>query len=443
MALACVGGCVSDADRVRKIRHHFYTGDLAAAAQQIEEQIEQVGHMTDVLRLDQSLVQLAAGEPREAEQTLRLVRDRFDHLEQASLGGSTWTMATDDNGAAYAGEDYEKVLVRVFLALSNLMTDGQDAAAYCLQITDKQQQIIQAGSDPTGEIPQASYKQVALGAYLHGLIREETHTNYDDAERSFARVVSWEPGFRYGQHDLQRARNGRHSAPGSGVLNVLVLVGRGPYKEEVAEEPTSAALLIADRILSATAEHSLPPTIAPVKVPRLVVSNQEVSHIAVSVGDQYQGTTETITDVSRMALEQHAAIYPRILARAVVRRIVKKGVIYSTKDALIKDNSPLVSFAFDMAGVVWEAAESADVRCWGLLPDKIQVIRLELPVGDHRIGLQPLYNQRPRGLEQFAAVSVEDGRNTYLLANFPGKNMVGKILASRQPAAATTQLAGP
>ena len=37
--------------------------------------------------------------------------------------------------------------------------------------------------------------------------------------------------------------------------------------------------------------------------------------------------------------------------------------------------------ALDVAGVVWEATESADTRCWGLLPDKIQVMRLELPAG--------------------------------------------------------------
>ena len=36
-------------------------------------------------------------------------------------------------------------------------------------------------------------------------------------------------------------------------------------------EATSDALLIADRLLSAAGDHTLPPTLAPVKVPTIVV----------------------------------------------------------------------------------------------------------------------------------------------------------------------------
>ena len=72
-------------------------------------------------------------------------------------------MLTDDNMRDYRGEDYEKVLVRVFLALSNLMNGGSDAQAYSLQVTDKQQQIINAGLDKNGENPKLAYKQVASG----------------------------------------------------------------------------------------------------------------------------------------------------------------------------------------------------------------------------------------------------------------------------------------
>ena len=32
-----------------------------------------------------------------------------------------------------------------------------------------------------------------------------------------------------------------------------------------------------------------------------------------------------------------------------------------------------------------ELPEAADTRCWGLLPDKIQVLRIELPAGRHRV----------------------------------------------------------
>ncbi len=82
----------------------------------------------------------------------------------------------------------------------------------------------------------------------------------------------------------------------------------------------------------------------------------------------------------------------------------------------------------DVGGVVWEATESADTRCWGLLPDRIQVLRLELPAGEHRIGLRPANGTEVLGSEATKTVTIVDGRNTYLLANFPGPRLVGQIL---------------
>jgi hypothetical protein len=78
----------------------------------------------------------------------------------------------------------------------------------------------------------------------------------------------------------------------------------------------------------------------------------------------------------------------------------------------------------DVGGIVWEAAESADTRCWGLLPDRIQVLRLELPPGEHVVGLRadagfvpPAENQR--------SVRIADGRNTYVLATLVDVRLSG------------------
>jgi len=424
-------GCATHVDHLRQVRQEFYGGQLDQAVATIDGQLQRGGSDADVLRLERSMVELCSGRPRQAERTLREVRDRLDYFEQKSLGESVLAMADDDNRIAYAGEDYEKVLIRAFLAMANLMGDGGDAAAYGLQVTDKQNQIIQAGFDDSGENPKLAYKRVALGAYIHGAMIEATHANYDDVTRSRAKVVSWEPEFAPGQADLQRAQSGAHSAPGHGVLYVFTLVGRGPYKREAAEVPSSAALLIADRILSHTGEHTLPPTIAPVKVPQVVLWDNRIRTVEVSIDGTPYGATQTITDVGQLAVQQYAAIYPRVLARAVVRRIVKKGAVYAVKEAVdVEKGSPL-SFAMDVAGVVWEASEAADTRCWGLLPDKIQVLRLELPAGEHTIGLRPAGVTGPLGGEYPATVRVDAGRNTYMLACFPDDKLVGTVLTSQ------------
>jgi hypothetical protein len=319
----------------------------------------------------------------------------------------------------------------VVLALANLMGDGGDAEAYSLQAGAKQEQIIEAGKQLADDNPKNAYRRVAVGAYLHGVLREATHGNYDDAERSFATVVSWQPDFSAGGFDLQRVREGRHSAPGNGVLYLFAFVGRGPYKREVSEIPTSTAMLIADRILSATGKHSLPPTLAAIKVPQVVTSENRLDRILVHVDGRPAGATETITDVGQLAVQQYQAVYPYVLARAVARRAVKKAAVYAVKDQVDGLNA-WASLGMDAAGVVWEALESADTRCWALLPDRIQVLRVELPGGQHTVALRPAQGPIPLGGETRVTVAIEDGRNCYALACCPDASFAGQVLVSRR-----------
>jgi hypothetical protein len=214
------------------------------------------------------------------------------------------------------------------------------------------------------------------------------------------------------------------------VLYVFSMTGHGPYKHETLEIPSTVALLVADRILSNNSKYTLPPTIAPIKVPKVVTRDSGVSNVRVAVDQRRVGSTATITDIGHMAVEQYDAIYPRVIGTAVVRRIVKKGVIYGTKEVIGGQRDSLLNFGLDAVGVAWEATEAADTRCWGLLPDKIQVLRVELPAGPHQVSLQA-EGSAGVGKEETANVTIVNGRNTYMLANFPDLRLVGKIVTSQ------------
>jgi hypothetical protein len=359
-------GCSTHAQRIHDARQSFYDGNLTRATELLEKSSSVLARDASCLQLDQAMVALVDGRADEAERSWRELRDEFDYLEQQNLAESALSMLTDDRQRAYSGEDYEKVLLRAFLALSSLMRDGEDAGAYIWQVDEKQQEIIQRGMPGSQENPKLTYKQVALGPYLRGVLSEATHTHYDDAARSFAKVVSWEPGYRFAQDDLLRVQQGAHSQRGNGVAYIFSLVGRGPVKEETIEAPTSDALLIADRLLSVVGKYQLPPTIAPIKVPLLVVPPNEINGVMVHVGGQPIGISQTITDVGQLAIAQQQAVFSHLVARAVVRRVVKKAVAYGAQDA-VDDGSGLISLGILAAGVAWEFTEGADLRCWALL----------------------------------------------------------------------------
>lgn len=382
-----------------------------------------------MVQLDLAIVDLFSGDPESAESRLRLVRDDWD--KGRSRISDSASLLSDDSRMNYCGEDYEQVLVRVFLTLCSMMSDGVDAESYSLQTLSKQQEIVGRYREFDVDSPAASddYCIPAIAPYVRGVLREATHANYDDAFRSYHRAKALEPLAAFLDEDIHRVTSGRHSQQGNGVVYVIAMVGQGPKKEETSEPATQQALLIADQIVSAIGEYSVPPTIAPVKVPMIISSPKPFDLIGIEVAGQPIGTTLPITDLHQLAHQSMDANMSRTIARAVARRVIKKGAVYAAKDKIGSQNE-ITSLLFDAAGVAWEATESADTRCWGLLPREIQIARIELPAGTHTLHLEPIAGARPVAAGATCAVTVSDGKNSYVLGYWPGLEHVGQILVS-------------
>jgi uncharacterized protein len=429
--LVCITslGCASHFERTQAARDLFYSGQLTEANKLLEKRRDWRFRNHDVKQLDRSMVLLAQGQPREAERVLRTVRDKFDQLEETSYAEQGLSLLTDDNTQAYAGEDYERVLIRGFLALSNLMGDGHDAGAYALQMTDKQQQVIARAEKRFGAKPEAkeAYQQVALGPYMRAMLDERSPLTWPDAERSRLEVALWAPNFRDAQADVERVKFESPTKPGMGTVYIFALVGRGPVKEQTAEIATQASLFIADRIVNANSDRGLPPTLAPVLVPKLVRQPSRVHGVRVAIDGTPSGMTATVVDIGEMAERQFKQEYPYIIARAVARRVLKKGVIYGAKEVVGSEKGSLPGLALDIAGVAWEATEVADTRCWSLLPDKIQVLRLDVPAGERTLTLQAERSTANLGRPARVTIDVEEARQTYVLANLADGDVIGQV----------------
>jgi hypothetical protein len=422
-------GCSTHSKRIAQPRSLFYDGHLQACRESLEKLSKANRHDRDVVNLDLAVVDLLSGQAKQAERRLKDVRDRFDHLEQDSIAEKTVSMWTDDQVRSYSGEDYEKILLRVFLSLSNLMHDGTDAESYTLQIQDKHEQLAEKFETSSGK-KKDEYTPLPLGFYMRGMLREATHHDYDDALRNYQIASTLLPNSEPLRWDFARVQSGVHSHPGHGVVYVFAMVGRGPYKVEVAEHPTSNALLIADRIISAVGPYKLPPTIAPIKIPDIVVPPTDVDSVGVQINAQRIGPTSSLANIEQLAVSTYQANRNTIMARAVARRVIKKATIVTAKSSM--DKGGLTAIGMDLAGIAWEASEGADTRCWGLLPRDIQVLRVEVPTGDHQLQLSPLRGNRPVGPSQQTPVRVVDGQNTYVICWFPDARSVSQIMCSNR-----------
>ncbi len=301
------------------------------------------------------------------------MRRELEHLEQTAVGEKATSLLTDDNAVAWAGRDYERHMVLNMLMLSSLLNNGTDSFAYSLQLAErsvKTRELIasKAATPPEGApvpaagnatpIQTAGYsnmspvqtplnqfaltpvdKPMAFGSFLSATVQSEIPTRASDTDRTLEELKFWNPGFAESFSQSESLPLGTRCRKGNGALHVIAMVGRAPEWVPESTVPTQASLLIADRILSITGKHTLPPTIAPVKIGRPMPNMPLIQPAGLrcevlSTSNEPLGTSlrfQTIADMNEAALASFERNRDEEIARIVVRRIVKKGTVYVLK----------------------------------------------------------------------------------------------------------------
>jgi hypothetical protein len=423
--LAAAWGCAGYEERLAEVRAEYARGAYERCEERLRELAEDDPENAHLYSLEEGIVELGLGRPAEAERALLRGMRGLDATGKSGFGEWTAALFSDDRALVYPGEDYEHILVRALLGVASLLGDRKDADAYANSVIERQLEIMD-GFEDRGAKPKAAYRLVAFGAYLRAILAEESPLKVDVAREEFERVVQLEPDFPHGAADLERAANGKHSEKGNGVVHVLALVGQGPFKIEVEEQATAAAIAIAQIIWAIYRDRITFPNITGVKIPALAFHRDNPTAVEVRVDGSPAGITATVTDVERTAREQFDTMKDYILARAVVRRVFKVVATEAAKEGVDRAlrgsgglERDLAALALSIFGIVWTEAERADTRSWGLLPAKVQALRIELPAGKHEISLQALRGGSPSGAPQAARVLVRDGYNTYVLGIVP------------------------
>lgn len=417
VTLSCfvVGGCTTAAKRIDRARGAYFSGDLETARLEFAEVANSHSPLAKPAKLDLAMVELARGDVKAAMENLRQSRDAFDEGLKLSLVGDAASMVTDDRTRPFKPAGYEEVMIRSMLSLCSLATGDGDAESYAMQAQVRQTELARAAEERGIGPAKQIYQPLALAPYMRGVLREATLHDYDDALRSYQLVSHLQPQFAPAAVDIERCGGGIHSAPNHGVLYVFACVGRGPVLESVEAPTTTAALQIATQVYSiAENQRTMLPNLANVEVPAVRVPFSNAQAISVDSSGVWLGATQSLVDIGQMAKEQNEAEMPWTIARAMVRRVTKEVAVSQATKAVGMDGLPgeVIRFATVTA---WSASEQADTRCWSLLAREIQVLRAELPVGNHRIGFAVVDAQgRPVGGRSTCDVQIENATNRYI-----------------------------
>ncbi len=407
-------------------------GALAADAIRLAEQPEISEHDAWLLLLEKGMTRLALDDVKGAQALFERARIELDRHWESSATDYLESTILDDTYRAYRGYDHEVLLVRVMLALCDLLEGSGRAMEKAADISRTQQALLDHGfGAESGYDYRALYPRIALGSYLEGTILESKGMQ-TEAKRAYRTARDDGADLNILAEALRRIDRGAGPRRDVGVVHVIALLGGSPALIETRHAPTEAARALAGVAVMIAADAGSPAWQVPIKVPQLYVPDEFVAPLSIETRGMKPVVTESIIDLNGLFREELDAMMPWVLARAMVRRSLKAAAAGVLERVVTRnvggDFGPTAGF---LAGATLNmgatAVEDADTRSWTSLPAQVHVGRLELAPGEHEISFGALGRAR---------VTVSAGSDSYVVVIEPAPEAPAAVLvdrASRSP----------
>ena len=393
-------GCSSSRMSHREPDRLFMEGRFNEAAQRLEEDLKKAGgeKSADYLLylLDIGLARHAAGEYEESNRVL-LQADRLAEIKDyTSLSEEAGTLLTSENVKDYRAEDFENVLINVYLAMNfALLGKTEDAMIEARRVNRKLYLMVSEGK--------RNYKQNIFAHYLIALMYEMQDDD-DNAFISYKKVFEIDPTLGFLKKDLARLalRAGRQDEIERFIKEgVLSRDDVGEAKKELKKQKNQGELIV-------LFQNGLSPIKRPHpsfhKVPKFFPRYNPVSALEIYVGEQKTAETLVLEDIEQTAIqnldEKYAGLIAKRVGGVVVKEVVAEGVEQAT-------DSPVVGL---LTRIALHASDQADIRSWNLLPKSLQMARVWLEPGEHALRLQT------QGVDKKheAKVTIKKGQKAWL-----------------------------
>lgn len=360
-----------------------------------------------------------------SNEVLEAAKAEMDRLYAASISENVLSVMVNDSTVSYSGDNYERVLLHLYMALNYLELGQPDAARIeALQVDAKLREFAE-------KVPESKQSEDAFTLYLTGLIYEDGgewsdamisyrsaynvykkyQTNYAVAMPSMLKTDLMRLSKKLGLNDeLKQYKNefgidllnSKGGISDQGELVFVLNNGLAPIKREKAINSFDATSASMVRIA----------------LPAYESRNNNVVSARITVNDK-QVSTEVMEDIDSIAKKNLDAQMPAIIARSVARVVIKAAASKKARDAALKnknnDNAMvgmLGALAVQVAGV---ATERADTRSWLTLPSNIQLARLALPSGSYSVKVELLgTNQQVVATQDYPGIEIRKAHKTFL-----------------------------
>lgn len=390
-----IAGCSTYQTKVGAARSHMFSARYDEAAKELAPLAEKEGDDQLLYLLDYGTVLQLGGKFDESTKVFLKAAKIAEIKDYHSLSRVAGSILLSENMVQYKGEDYEKLLINVFLAQSFAFKGDLDEALVETRRLDEilNKYRIEAKRD---------YEQNAFAVYLSGIIWEADR-RWDDAYIAYNRVNQLNSGIDLLKGDLLRTAKAaqrpealeklKNQYPGKKIdswykdkrMGEIVLVyhqGRAPVKKPHPESP---------------------------RFPKLVAVPTVTQRAILKVAGKGESTSEKIYSVQDIAIRTLDDAYAGLVAKRTAG-IVAKAVV---ADQIRQKNEALGMIAW----IGMNLADQADVRQWSTLPESFQIARFPVEEGTYKVTVQGIDGSGRPSSESMGEreVSVKGGKKAFVL----------------------------
>lgn len=414
---SCAGGR-DYYEAMKAPEERFYKGEYMDAARMLLPEVNKSGKDQLLFMMECGLMLHTAGDFETSNKVL-LPAGKLAQIIPISITQEAASFLTNDRNSNYRGEDFEKVLVHVYLGLNFLMMEKYDEARVEFMAVNNELSRIKS------ENGEARYKQNIMAKYLTAITFEIVgEMNRDDKDVEFAyieykQIYNLNPELDMVKDDLLRTSRrlgydddyadwrkkfgkGYEKDENSGELITIFQSGRSAVKQSrgsLLKDPQMEPVI---RLTMSTGSLAAGVTVAAVLVtlknaenpiPKFVKRSNSVSRVRVSAGNDSVNTVK-LEDVEKTAVQNleddYGRLYKRVAASIATKAVASIAAGVAAKK-LAEQSKQLGQFSGLIGTVVGAGTGAAlfsqmkpDLRCWHTLPANFQLGRMSLKPGKYK-----------------------------------------------------------
>ncbi len=458
-----LSGCAISFTHYREIKEFISREDYLSAAKRVEKAYQsEYGKKNSLLFfLDLGILYHLGDEFEKSNRYFSMAEQRVDELYTKSISKEAASFLTSDNAKPYEGENFERVLINLFMALNYiLLGETEDAIVEARKVAHK----LELYNREYGN--KLTYRDDAFVRYIMGMLYENNN-EINDAFISYRKALyiyryyqktygtpipedlfsdCLRTGLALGFTDLiEEIRKDfpgqvadKNSEPEDGEIVLIHLNGLAPYKiekrlqvafgngiayartAEVSSDEQDEVNKALDVAGSIAADVNISVAFPEYKVrqPVIVMSTLGLQN---GTGEVKTTVAENITAIALRDLEDRLG---RIMAKTIARAAIKYALAYAAGEAAESaakkkmggEGGAVVGWLAKKAfSATLSATESADRRAWEILPAEFRIARMRIKPGIYSFVVK-FYNEQGYIISQkvFDNIHVERGKKTFL-----------------------------